>query len=72
MGGTAQPGVDYEALPGVIEIPARKKSATIVLRPLADGLVEAPETIELELAPNEAFAPGLVSRAAIELLSKDR
>jgi hypothetical protein len=71
VGGTAQPGVDYEALPGVIEIPARKKSATIVLRPLADGLVEAPETIELELAPNEAFAPGLVSSAAIELLSKD-
>jgi T5SS/PEP-CTERM-associated repeat protein len=71
VGGTAQPGVDYEALPGVVEIPARKKSATIVVKPIADGAREGPETIELELAPNEAFAPGLVSGAAIELLSKD-
>jgi hypothetical protein len=71
VGGTAQAGVDYEALPGAIEIPAGKKSATIAVRPIADGALEGPETIELELAPNEAFAPGLVSGATIELLSQD-
>ena len=69
--GTAQSGIDYEALPGTIEFPAKKKSATILVRPLADGLLEGPETIELTLAPNEAFAPGVVSSATIELLSKD-
>jgi hypothetical protein len=72
VGGTAQPRVDYEELPGVIEIPARKKSATIVVRPFPDGEIEGPETIELELAPNEAFAPGIVSSATIELTSKDK
>jgi hypothetical protein len=72
VGGTAQSGVDFEALPGTIEIPARKKSATIVLKPIADGLVEGPETIEIELTPNEVFAPGAVSSASIELLSKDK
>jgi hypothetical protein len=71
VGGTAQSGIDYEALPGTIEIPAKKKSATIVVKPIADGLLEGPETIEFELAPNETFAPGAVSSAAIELLSKD-
>jgi hypothetical protein len=42
-----------------------------VVRPIADALLEGPETIEFELAPNETFAPGAVSSAAIELLSKD-
>jgi hypothetical protein len=71
VGGTAQSAVDYEALPGTIEIPARKKSVTLVVRPLADGLLEGPETIELEVVPGEAYAPGAVSAATIELLSRD-
>lgn len=71
VGGTAQPGVDYEALPGTLEIPAGKKSATIALRPLRDGLVEPSETIELELLPGDGYSLPRVSDAAIELLSKD-
>lgn len=70
--GTAQSGIDYEALPGTLEIPARKKSATIVVRPIADGIVEGSETIEFELVPDESFAPGLVAQASIELVGKDR
>jgi T5SS/PEP-CTERM-associated repeat protein len=72
LGGTAKSGVDYEALPGTIEIPAGKKSATIVVKPIADELAEGAETIELELAPNEAFAPGLTSSATIRLIGKAR
>jgi hypothetical protein len=56
---------------GTIEIPAKKQSATIVVKPIADGLAEGPETIEIELVPNEDFAPGAVSSATIELLSKE-
>ena len=71
VGGTAQSGIDYEALPGTIEFPAKKKSATILVRPIADGLVEGPETLELELVPGDSYAPGAVSQVAVELLSKD-
>ena len=62
----------FEALPETIEIPAKKKTANIVVRPIADGLVEAPETIELELVPGDTYAPGAVSRAVTELVSKDK
>ena len=71
VGGTAQSGVDYEALPGTIEFPAKKKSATIRVRPIADGLLEGPETLELTLVPGDTYAPGIVSQVVVELLSKD-
>jgi T5SS/PEP-CTERM-associated repeat protein len=71
VGGTAQSGVDYEALPGTIEFPAKKKSATIPVRPIADGLLEGPETLELALVPGDTYAPGAVSQVSVELLSKD-
>jgi hypothetical protein len=69
--GTAGNGIDYEALPGVVEIPARKKSAKLVIRPFADGLVEGPETIELEVVPGEGYTPSLAARVAVELESLD-
>lgn len=68
VGGTATEGIDYEALPGVLEIPARKKSATLVVRPFADGAVEATETIELSVVPSEAATPSLAASVSIELL----
>ena len=71
IGGTAQNGIDYEALPGTIEIPAGKKSAKIVVRPRRDGLVEGPETIEIEVVPEDDYAPSLFSRLSIELQSQD-
>jgi hypothetical protein len=72
LGGTAVAGVDYEPLPGTITIPARERSATIVVKPIRDGLRERTETIELELLPDDTFAPGAVSRATIALISKER
>ena len=68
VGGTATEGIDYEALPGVLEIPARKKSATLLVRPFADGAVEATETIELSVVPSEAATPSLAASVSIELL----
>ena len=58
VGGTAQSGVDYEALPGTIEFPAKKKSATIRVRPIADGLLEGPETLELDARPGRQLRAG--------------
>ena len=51
LGGTAENGADYAALPGEITIPAGAWSAEVVVLPLADGIVEGPETVELQLTP---------------------
>jgi hypothetical protein len=68
--GTARNGLDYEHLPGAIEIPARKKSAKLVIRPFRDGVPEGFETIELEVVPGDGYAPGRLPRATIELESE--
>jgi hypothetical protein len=67
VAGTAESGVDYAALPGTIEFPARKKSVTLLVQPIADGVVEGSETIEIALAPDASFAPGLAAAVTLEL-----
>jgi T5SS/PEP-CTERM-associated repeat protein len=67
VAGTAESGVDFVALPGTIQFPARKKSVTLLVQPIADALDEGSETIEIALAPNASFAPGLVSELTLEL-----
>lgn len=71
VGGTAENGFDYAPLAGTLEIPAGKKSATITLRPVRDGLSEPTETIEIELLSGDGYSLPLVSSATLELLSKD-
>jgi T5SS/PEP-CTERM-associated repeat protein len=70
--GTAENGIDYELLPGTLEIPARKKSAKLVVKPRRDGRIEGPETIELELLPGVDYAPSLFSEHEIALTSADK
>ena len=48
-GSTADGGVDYEMLAGEVTILAGAKSATIVVTPRADGVVESPKTIVVTL-----------------------
>lgn len=67
VGGTAEAGVDFVALPGSIVFPARKKSVKLLVQPIADALAEGSESILIELAPNASFAPGLVSALTLEL-----
>jgi hypothetical protein len=71
ISGTAENGVDYELLPGTIEIPAGKKSASILVKPLRDGLVERPETVDLELLTGGEYTPSLFSKVTIELQSRE-
>jgi hypothetical protein len=72
LGGTATNGLDYATLPGVIEIPAGKRSATFLIRAFADGLFEDPETIEIEVLPGENYAPALPAKATVNLLSSEK
>jgi len=71
IGATAENGIDYQLLPGTLEIPAGKKSAKLVVKPWADARVEGPETIELEILPGDDYAPSLFSKVVVELQSKD-
>lgn len=45
--GTAQAGIDYDAFPPAVTIPAGQVSATVTLRALEDGLPEGAETVSL-------------------------
>jgi hypothetical protein len=49
--GTARNGVDYETLSGLASIPAGRKTATVLVRPLPDNLAEKFETVILQLEP---------------------
>jgi hypothetical protein len=46
---TALHGIDYEALPGVLVIPAGQVSGAITIIPRWDGLGEGPESVTLQL-----------------------
>jgi T5SS/PEP-CTERM-associated repeat protein len=70
--GTAENGIDYQLLPGTLEIPAGKKSAKLVVRPRTDGRIEGPETIEIELLPGADYTPSLFSKLEIVLTSADK
>ncbi|MBI3769803.1 MAG: hypothetical protein HY271_15130 [Deltaproteobacteria bacterium] len=71
-GGTAEAGIDYAPLSGTLVIPAKKKAATLVIIPFADGLPEPPETIELEVLPGDDYAPSLSPTVAMTLLSTEK
>ncbi len=54
VSGTAQGGIDYSNLPGVLTIPAGQWSSNIVIQPIADGL-KPDQTIILTLAQNTNY-----------------
>ncbi len=56
VGGTADAGVDYEALSGSATIPAGVTVVPLVIRPIDDALLEPTETVVLTLSSNTAFA----------------
>ena len=69
--GTATVGVDYQALPGKVTIPAGQASATITVTPIDDGEVEVDETVTVTLAVAPGYELGTPSNAQINLVSDD-
>ena len=51
LGGTAENGVDYEQLPGRVQIPAGAHAMEVTVVPLADGMAEGDESVVLRLWP---------------------
>jgi len=48
-GGTAQQGIDFVALPGIVTIPAGASSAQVLVEIRSDSSSEGPETVTLSL-----------------------
>jgi hypothetical protein len=57
LGGTADP-LDYEGFFAIFLIPAGQHSVTVPIVPLADTLVEGPETVTVTLFPDPGFRIG--------------
>ncbi len=67
-GVTALHGVDYEALPGVLVIPAGASNAAVTILPRYDGIGEGPETAVLSLgAGSTSYVLGSPSSATVTI-----
>lgn len=76
LGGTASNGVDYTTIPNFIPIPAGVREVPILVRPIDDVTVEAPESVVLRLAPSPLMPPinyiiGNASNAVVTILDND-
>ncbi|OFY15392.1 MAG: hypothetical protein A2X02_03095 [Bacteroidetes bacterium GWF2_29_10] len=49
IGGTATMGIDYSNIPTSVTIPAGSDSARIIIKPLNDAIVEAAETVVINI-----------------------
>jgi hypothetical protein len=71
VSGTATPGVDYFALPGVVVIPAGQSSTTIPVTMQDDKNLEPDETVVATITANAAYTVGSPVTAAITILDDD-
>jgi T5SS/PEP-CTERM-associated repeat protein len=67
VGGTATNGIDYVSLPGVITIPAKKKSVKVTVQLVDDPFAEPTETIDVAVVPGADYTESLASAASISI-----
>ncbi len=63
--GTATPGVDHAPLPTVVVIPAGAAQAAVTITPLADDLLEPPESVIATVLPDPAYALTALHQAGV-------
>jgi hypothetical protein len=68
IGGTATNAMDYVALPGVVQIPAGERQASIAVVPLDDGAPDINSTVVLKLVPGTNYLVGTLAAAAAIIL----
>jgi hypothetical protein len=69
--GTATSGVDYEALPSTVTIPAGQASVQFNLLPKDDLLVEGPEVVRVRIVPSSAYTIQSYSNEALIVIHDD-
>ncbi|WP_427917053.1 putative Ig domain-containing protein [Xanthomonas campestris] len=70
-GGTATSGGDYTGAVGSVVVPANTTTATFSITPVADGTVEANETVIMSVASGSGYGIGSPSSATATILNDD-
>lgn len=70
--GSANPGFDYQALPGTITIPAGQQSALIEVVPFDDAGAELNETVVVSILPDASYTVGSLSSATVQITDNDK
>jgi fibro-slime domain-containing protein len=69
--GTATPGADYHYLSGVVHFAQGQTSAKILVIPVNDTEIEAPETVVVTLQGGHGYTLGNPSTATVTIYSED-
>jgi len=64
-------GSDYAAISSPVTIPANQTSATVLVTPVDDGVVELPETVILTLQAGAGYTVGGASSATMTIADND-
>jgi hypothetical protein len=71
VGGTAQPGVDYLALPGSFVTLPNQIILSELLVPIDDALLEGNETVIVYLLPSASYTIGAQSTAVSNIIDNE-
>ena len=71
ISGTASNGVDYTSIASSVTFAAGSSTATVVIDPLSDALVENDETVALTLQPGAGYAVGTPSAVVGTIVNSD-
>ncbi len=68
LGGSAKNGIDYQALPGSVIIPAGASSAAISLTPIDDGIYDGNQTATVDLSGGALYTVGSPNAATVTIV----
>jgi subtilisin family serine protease len=71
VSGTAQNGVDYQVLTGLVTIPGGSSSANLTVTPVDDPVAEGNETVVLTIAAGSAHTVGSPASATVTIADND-
>ena len=71
VGGTANTGADYVAIPTTVTIPENAPSVAIAVVPIDDTTVEGNETVVVNITSGTGYVPGAASSATVNIVSDD-
>ena len=69
--GNAENGIDYEWLPGWVEIGDGEESVTVAVRVLDDAIEEPAERVSIEVIPDPAYVVGTPATALVRIAADD-
>ncbi len=71
VGGTASNGADYQSLTGSVVISAGQPTASILVTPIDDSLLEGDETVVVTLSAGATYTLGNPSTATVTIADDD-